>query len=35
MTANVKEMREKGLLKFLKDDDETNLQRIFELNNIK
>ena len=35
MTANVKEMREKGLLKFLKDDDKTNLQRIFELNNIK
>ena len=35
MAANVREMREKGILKFLKDNDKTNLQRIFELNNIK
>ena len=35
MTANVKEMREKGLLKFLKEEDRINLHRIMELNNIK
>ena len=35
MTANVREMREKGLLKFLKETDKNNLQRIMELNNIK
>ena len=35
MTANVREMREKGLLKFLKENDKNNLQRIMELNNIK
>ena len=35
MTANIIEMREKGLLKFLKDEDRINLRRIMELNNIK
>ena len=35
MTANVREMREKGLLKFLKEEDRINLHRIMELNNIK
>ena len=35
MTANVKEMREKGLLKFLKEEDRINLHRIMEINNIK
>ena len=35
MTANIKEMREKGLLKFLKEEDRINLHRIMELNNIK
>ena len=35
MTANIREMREKGILKFLKDEDRINLHRIMELNNIK
>ena len=35
MTANIKEMREKGLLKFLKEKDKNNLHRIMELNNVK
>ena len=35
ITANIKEMREKGILKFLKDEDRINLHRIMELNNIK
>ena len=35
MTANIKEMREKGILKFLKEEDRINLHRIMELNNIK
>ena len=35
MTANLIEMKEKGLLKFLKDQDRINLRRIMELNNIK
>ena len=35
ITANIGEIRDKGLLKFLKQQDRTNLQRIMELNNIK
>ena len=35
ITANIVEIREKGLLKFLKEDDRPNLRRIMELNNIK
>jgi hypothetical protein len=35
MTEKINEMREKGLLKFLKEKDKNNLQRIMELNNIK
>jgi len=35
ITANISEIRDKGLLKFLKEQDRMNLQRIMELNNIK
>ena len=35
LTANIKEMREKGILKYLKNEDRINLHRIMELNNIK
>ena len=35
ITANIAEIRDKGLLKFLKEQDRINLQRIMELNNIK
>ena len=35
ITANIAEIRDKGLLKFLKEQDKINLRRIMELNNIK
>ena len=35
ITANIKDIRDKGLIKFLKENDRINLQRIMELNNIK
>ena len=35
ITANIGEIRDKGLLKFLKEQDRINLQRIMKLNNIK
>ena len=35
ITANIRDIRDKGLIKFLKENDRINLQRIMELNNIK
>ena len=35
ITANIVEIKDKGLIKFLKETDRINLQRIIELNNIK
>ena len=35
ITANIAEIKDKGLIKFLKETDRINLQRIMELNNIK
>ena len=35
ITANIAEIKDKGLMKFLKDEDRINLQRIMELNNIR
>ena len=35
ITANIAEIRDKGLIKFLKEQDRNNLRRIMELNNIK
>ena len=35
ITANIAEIKDKGLMKFLKEEDRINLQRIMELNNIR
>ena len=35
ITANIAEIRDKGLIKFLKEQDRNNLRRIMELNSIK
>ena len=35
ITANINEIRNRGLMKFVKEEDRSNLTRIMELNNIK
>ena len=35
ITANINEIRNRGLIKFVKEEDRSNLTRIMELNNIK
>ena len=35
ITANINEIRNRGLIKFVKEEDRNNLTRIMELNNIK
>ena len=35
ITANINEVRNRGLIKFVKEEDRNNLTRIMELNNIK
>ena len=35
ITANINEVRNRGLIKFVKEEDRSNLTRIMELNNIK